>query len=199
MEKLFTSTDPLYQWFLMPLFIFVCRASDVSLGTLRNILLSKNLKTIVPFIGFVEVMIWLVAVQSVLSHVSNIAGYLAWGFGYAAGIYLGIRIDKRLGLGMQIFHIITHHNITNLLEAAAQHGFAPTTVDATGSRGPVKIVYLIIDRTENANVKALIQTHCPEAFYTIEDVKDANQGVFPNQQENKLLFYLKRLVPLFKK
>ena len=131
MEKLFTSTDPLYQWFLMPLFIFVCRASDVSLGTLRNILLSKNLKTVVPFIGFVEVMIWLVAVQSVLSHVSNIAGYLAWGFGYATGIYLGIRIVKLLGLGMQIFHIITHHNITNLLEAEAQHGFAPTTVDVT--------------------------------------------------------------------
>ena len=54
----FMSTD-LWQWGVLPFLIFLARMSDVTLATLRNIFLSKSIKYIVPFLGFIEVLIWL--------------------------------------------------------------------------------------------------------------------------------------------
>ena len=46
----------MFNWVVLPFLIFFARTCDVTLGTLRNIFLSKNIKYIVPLLGFFEVL-----------------------------------------------------------------------------------------------------------------------------------------------
>ncbi len=48
----------LFMYVIMPVLIFTARICDVSIGTLRIIFVSKGKKSIAPFLGFFEVLIW---------------------------------------------------------------------------------------------------------------------------------------------
>lgn len=86
-------SDDIMNWVIIPVLIFIARLSDVTLATLRNIFIGKGFRKIVPFIGFFEVLIWLIAMKQVLGHVDNVAAYIAWAAGFATGTYIGMRID----------------------------------------------------------------------------------------------------------
>jgi uncharacterized protein YebE (UPF0316 family) len=56
-EFLSLSSPELYAWGVLPILIFLARVCDVSLGTLRIILVSKGVKYLAPTIGFFEILI----------------------------------------------------------------------------------------------------------------------------------------------
>lgn len=64
-------------WVFIPLLIFIARLADVSLATLRHILIFRGHKKIEPVFAFVEVMVWLLAITQVMNNLSNIASLLA--------------------------------------------------------------------------------------------------------------------------
>ena len=51
-------------------------------------------------------------------------------------------------------------------------------MDAHGAMGPVKMLFTIIKRKNVQSVVSIIQQYNPTAFYSVEDIKEANQGVF---------------------
>ena len=86
----------LFKWVILPIIIFIARTMDVTLGTLRNVFISKGFRNIVPFIGFVEVMIWLISIRQVMQHLDNPVCYIGFAGGFAMGTYVGLLIDNRL-------------------------------------------------------------------------------------------------------
>jgi Uncharacterized protein conserved in bacteria (DUF2179) len=58
------------------------------------------------------------------------------------------------------------------------NGFGATVVEAHGAREQVHLIYTIVQRNELSNVLNLINRFNPRAFYTIEDMKAANEGIF---------------------
>lgn len=175
--SLFGSFD-YYSWIILPLIIFFSRVGDVSLGTLRHVFISKGFKTIVPLLGFFEVLIWIVVVAQVMKNLNNFACYLAWAGGFATGTYVGLRIEERLALGLQVIRIITNQNSEALILALKEHNHGVTIVDAQGGMGPVKMIFTIMKRKNVQSVEKLIAAHNPNAFYSIEDIKRSSQGVF---------------------
>jgi uncharacterized protein YebE (UPF0316 family) len=167
-----------YSWIILPLIIFFSRICDVSIGTIRHVFISKGFRKIVPWLGFVEVFIWIVVVAQVMKNLNNIACYLAWAGGFAMGTYIGLQIEERLALGLQVIRIITNQNCDDLLVALRKDNHGITVVDAQGGMGPVKMVFTIIKRKNVPSVISLIRQYNPSAFYSIEDIKNANQGVF---------------------
>lgn len=167
-----------YSWILLPLIIFFSRVCDVSLGTLRHVFISKGYRQIVPLLGFFEVLIWIVVVAQVMKNLNNIACYLAWAGGFATGTYVGLRIEERLALGLQVIRIITNQNSDLLIKALKEKNHGVTILDAQGGVGPVKMIFTIIKRKNVRSVEKLIAQHNPTAFYSIEDIKKSNQGVF---------------------
>jgi uncharacterized protein YebE (UPF0316 family) len=178
----------IYSNVLIPALIFVSRLGDVTLATLRNIFISKGFRHIVPFIGFFEVLIWLIAMKQVMNHVDGWPTYVAWAGGFATGTYVGMRIEERLALGMQVIRIITTEENSEELIAAlreAKHGI--TVVDANGAMGPVKMIFSIVQRKSVKHVISLIESKQPNAFYSIEDVRNAHLGVFRGGQRKMSL------------
>ncbi|MCF8424049.1 MAG: DUF2179 domain-containing protein [Bacteroidia bacterium] len=167
-----------FSWIILPLLIFVARLGDVTMATLRHIFVSKGFKKIVPILGFFEVLIWLVAMRQVFSHLDNVACFIAWAAGFSAGTYLGMYIDERLAIGTQIIRIITAEDIIPLTDALKKRNQGITIVDGHGAVGPVKLIFTIVKRTNKAQVIELIHVHTPNAFYSIEDVKGSEHGVF---------------------
>ncbi len=167
-----------HSWVILPLIIFVSRVCDVSLGTLRHVFISKGFRKIVPLLGFFEVLIWIVVVAQVMKNLNNVACYLAWAGGFATGTYVGLLIEERLALGLQVIRIITNQNCDDLLANLKTENHGVTIVDAQGAIGPVKMIFTIVKRKNIQNIVKIIQHHNPSAFYSIEDIKNANQGVF---------------------
>lgn len=184
-----------FNWLVLPLLIFVSRLADVSLATLRHIFVSKGFKKLVPILGFFEVMIWLLAIRQIFNNVNNAACFIAWAGGFSAGTYLGMFIEERLALGVQIIRIITNENTDALLAAFKQRNHGITLVDGQGAVGPVKLIYTVVKRTNKSEVIGLIHQHTPDAFYSVEDVKSASHGVFKNDKDTSAI---KRLLSLSK-
>ena len=184
-----------FNWIILPLLIFVFRLADVSLATLRHIFVSKGFKKVVPILGFFEVMIWLLAIRQIFNNVNNAACFIAWAGGFSAGTYLGMYIEERLALGMQIIRIITNENTDNLVDAFKKYNQGITIVDGHGAMGPVKLIYTVVKRTNKKQIIDLIHTNTPDAFYSIEDVKSSSHGVFTDEKGNSPI---KRLLSLSK-
>jgi uncharacterized protein YebE (UPF0316 family) len=167
-----------HSWVVLPLIIFLSRIGDVSLGTLRHVFISKGYRRLVPFLGFFEVLIWIIVVAQVMKNLNNVACYLAFAGGFATGTYVGLRIEERLALGLQVIRIITNQNCEELVQALKKENYGITVVDAHGAMGPVKLLFTIIKRKNVQSVVSIIHQYNPTAFYSVEDIKDTSQGVF---------------------
>lgn len=176
-----------FSWIVLPILIFVSRLGDVTLATLRHIFISKGLRQIVPVIGFFEVLVWLIAMKQVFSHLDNMACFLAWAAGFSGGTYLGMLIEERLAIGTQIIRIITNENIDPLIASLKKHHQGITIVDGTGAMGPVKLIFTIVKRTDKTLVLNIIHEHAPNAFYSIEDVKSIEHGVFTAGKKSTII------------
>ncbi|MFN8164992.1 MAG: DUF2179 domain-containing protein [Bacteroidia bacterium] len=186
----------LFKWVILPIIIFIARTMDVTLGTLRNVFISKGFRNIVPFIGFVEVMIWLISIRQVMQHLDNPVCYIGFAGGFAMGTYVGLLIDNRLALGLQVLRIIIHTDHLPLVDALQKENLGVTIMDGHGAKGPVKIIFTIVKRKDIAKVKGIIQDLNPNAFYSIEDIRIANQGVFPKKRKLEGTFdYIRNVIP----
>lgn len=185
----------LFQWVILPALIFIARMSDVTLATLRNIFLSKSVKYIVPFLGFIEVLIWLLAISQIMRNLHNPVCFVAYALGYSLGIFVGIKIEERLALGLQIMRIFTHQRPEELRQILTQHDYGVTVIDAHGTKGPVKILLTIVKRKDINTIRELIKQHHPDAFYTIEDIRTVSKGVFP-KNDQKTIESLNKIFPM---
>lgn len=158
--------------------VFFARIVDVSLGTMRIIFTSKGKRLLAPLMGFVEVFIWIVVVSQLVKNVSNLAGYLAYAAGFAAGNYVGMVIENRLAIGTLMVRAIVSGDPVNLIQTLIEAGYGVTYFDAQGASGPVKVIYTVIKRKEVKDVIKRIQDCDPDVFFTIEEVRQANKGVF---------------------
>jgi uncharacterized protein YebE (UPF0316 family) len=174
----FVNSD-VFIFIVLPLLIFLARVCDVSLGTIRIILVSRGAKFIAPVLGFFEIMIWLIAIGKVMQNMDNWLCYIAYAGGFATGNYVGICIEERLAVGMFIIRVISGTDATELIQSLRQEGYGVTSQVADGSSGKVNVLYSVIQRSEIQKVVSMVQKYNPKAFYSIEDVRAVSEGVFP--------------------
>ncbi len=186
--------DPtILNWVIIPLLIFCARMLDVSIGTLRVVFTSRGNKNVAPLLGFVEVLIWLVAIGQVMQNLNNVACYLAWAGGFAAGNFIGLSIEERLALGQVVIRTITAQPAVALIERLREEGYRLTVVDAQGARGPVNLLFLVVSRKKKDDVIKLITEFNPKAFYSIEDVRFVSE--YDNLDTGKKPSFFSRLLP----
>ena len=177
----------LYTWVVLPLLIFLARICDVSMETIRVIYISKGIKFLAPVIAFFEIVIWLLAMEVVMRDLTNIANFLAFAFGFAMGTYVGLIIEEKLSIGMVILRIITTENSNDEIISFMQaENYGITTLDAAGARGNVKMILSLVNRTDVSPITEHIRTINPHAFFSIEDVRYVNEGIFRPKKPNRI-------------
>jgi len=156
---------------IVPILIVLAKIIDVSLGTIRIILVSKGLKKFAPIIGFVEVLVWIIAIGQVMQNLTNPINYVAYAFGFALGNYFGILLEAKLALGQVIVRVISKKDASELIEVLKNAKYGITIVDAIGSTGPVHMIFTVIKRSQIKDVVEIIKEYNPRAFYSIEDIR----------------------------
>jgi len=183
----FIISPEFYSWVILPLLIFFARVCDVSMETIRVIYISRGIKYLAPIIAFFEIVIWLLAMEVVMKDLANIANFLAFALGFAVGTYVGLVIEEKLSIGMVILRIVTTDESNEEIVSFMQsENYGITTLDATGSRGSVKMILSLVNRTDVPRITQHIQATNPHAFFSIEDVRYVNQGVFRPKKPNRI-------------
>ncbi len=177
MEISFFDSD-LFSYVVMPILIFLARICDVSIGTMRIIFVSKGKRNIAPVLGFFEVLIWITAISKIMQNLDNYVNYIAYAAGFATGNYVGMIIEEKLAMGIQMIRVFAHERGQELVRTLNEKGYGATVVEAHGARESVHLIYTIVQRNELANVLDVITRFNPLSFYTIEDVKAVNEGIF---------------------
>lgn len=178
---------------VIPLLICIARIIDVTLGTMRVIMVTKGSKILAPILGFFEILIWLLAIGQVMQNLTNIMNYFAYALGFALGNYVGIRIEHKLALGVMAIRIITRKDASDLIQFLKNSNLGVTVVNAEGATGPVHVIYTIVKRSNLPNIIVNIKKFNPNAFYSLEDIRFASGGVFPA----KSLWWKSKFVPFF--
>ncbi len=186
METSFFNSDT-FSYFILPVLIFLARICDVSIGTLRIIFVSKGKKNIAPVLGFFEVLIWITAISKIMQNLDHYINYVAYAAGFATGNFVGMIIEEKLALGIQMIRVFANERGTELVQILNINGFGATSVEAQGSKEKVHLVYSIVHRNELEKVLDLINNFNPKAFFTIEDVKSVNEGIFNPRKQNSIL------------
>ncbi len=171
----------IFTYVIIPVLIFCARICDVTLGTIRVIFISKGIKYLAPIIGFVEVIIWLLAIGQVMNNLTHPVAYIAYGAGFASGTYIGMLIEEKISLGLTSVRIITKKDPTELIDYLRSQNYGVTSIDGTGGTGKVKMVFTIIKRQDLHNVVGIVKQFNPNAFYSVEEVKSIAEGVFPEK------------------
>lgn len=168
-----------YMWIALPLLVFFARITDVTLGTIRIIFTSRGKRRVAPLLGFVEVFIWVSVISEITRGAHNIVAYLAYAAGFATGTYVGMLIEERLAIGTLVIRAILPESQIGLADALRAAGFGVTIVNAQGGKGPVKLVYTIVSRKDLPDVIGTIHENYPKAFFTVEELRSVEQGIFP--------------------
>jgi uncharacterized protein YebE (UPF0316 family) len=176
----------LFSYLLMPILIFLARICDVSIGTMRIIFVSKGKRNLAPILGFFEVLIWITAISKIMQNLDNYINYIAYAAGFATGNFVGMIIEEKLAMGIQMIRVFAHERGSELVQALNSGGYGATVVDAHGARERVNLIYTIVHRNELANVLEVINRFNPKAFYTIEDIKAVNEGIFTPKKANTI-------------
>ncbi len=165
----------MFQWIVLPLLIFLARVTDMSLDTMRILFISRGKKAIAPVLGFVQVLIWLLAIRQIFLNLSNPICYVAYAGGFAAGTWVGMLLEEKLAIGVQVIRVITRMDATQLIRFLKEAGYGVTFVDGHGTTGTVSIIYTIARRQEIPRIIEAVTRFNPKAFYTVEDIRSMSE------------------------
>jgi len=159
---------PEFPDWILPLLIFTARICDVSIGTVRMITVISGHRLASAGLGFLEVLIWVLAVGGVVGNLDNPVMLLAYAGGFAAGTLVGMSLENRLAIGYRVVRVINPALDRNLAGVLRDAGYTATRLDGHDRAGPVEIVFVPVRRR---HVPALLQTIAgvtPDAFLSVE-------------------------------
>jgi len=169
---MFTDPTEAIAWTLA---IFFARLADVSMGTVRQILIIRGRRGIASTSAFFEIMIWIVAVSRVITN-WEIYYMLAYALGFASGNFLGSYIEEKIALGYMFAYIVPKKRTNDLAHALRSSGFGVTMIHGTGLKGPEPIYNVLFRRRDTQLLIDIIKKHDKNAFFTLMDVRSERGG-----------------------
>lgn len=163
---------------LQALFIFLARVTDVSIGTMRTILLVKGQRKIAAVMGFFEVMIYLIVLGKVVGNINQPVLILAYCFGYATGNFFGSKIEERLSIGRLVAQVIVKDSSMALVQCLRDAGFGVTSFEGEGMDGKSYMLNIILERKQVDQLHRVIEGCDCGAFITTMDVRASLGGYF---------------------
>jgi len=156
--------------------IFALRVSDMTLDTLRVLVMMRGRRKIAWVLGFFQALIFVIAIGSVLNNLDNPLNILGYAAGFATGIVVGITIEERLAIGHIQLSIISPRRGAALAERLRSEGYAITEISGRGKDGVVTMLSCSVLRKNVSKVQELVNEVDDSAFITAEDVRSVRRG-----------------------
>ncbi len=160
--------------------IFVARILDVSLATVRMLLVVRGKKYPAAFIGLMEASIYITALGRIVKNISDPWKVLAYGLGFASGTLLGSLLEEKLAIGHVALQVIPGEaSAEELLVAMRTMGYGVTVLEGKGMTGPKMVMLVSADRKTLPRLTSLIEEFSPGCFVTVLETRAVRGGVIP--------------------
>ncbi len=150
------------------LLIMGMRICDVSIGTIRTILVVQGKKYLAGLAGMLEVLIWVFAMRFIFQNLDEILNLFGYALGFGLGNILGITIEQKIGLGFAQLNIISKIATEKIIEALRKEKFGVTVLPAYGASGNLSIVVVIVPRKYQKKIINLVESLDANTFITVQ-------------------------------
>ena len=163
---------------LVALGIFAARLVNIAIDTLRFMFTLRDKRALAWIFGFVQSVIFVLVIGSVLTNLGNILNVIAYAAGFATGNVLGMSIEKRLAIGYTHFTIISRDRSTEIADKLRNAGYGVTEIPARGRESNFMLVDCHVRRKQADEVESLTLEVDPKAFITADDVTPRRSGIW---------------------
>ena len=163
-------------------FIFCGKIVEVTIATLRIVLISRGERTVGSIVAIVEITIWLLVTGTVLTGFqTDLIKVIVFVAAFAIGNFIGSWLEEKVALGLsQIQAIVRDKEDENKLVGVLRNkGFGVTTMEVFGMEDVRYMLLIILKRKMVKETLKLIDEACPNALVTIGDV-EAKGGYIHN-------------------
>jgi uncharacterized protein YebE (UPF0316 family) len=158
--------------------IFLAKILEVSLMTVRTVLITRGEKLFGSIIGFVEVVIWLYVVGAVLVGINeDPIRMIVYALGFACGNYLGSFLEDKLALGILTINIITSkENGEKIAALLREKSVGVTGIAAEGISEERKMLIIHAKRKRKNEIVKLIENADLKCVISINDTRTVYGG-----------------------
>jgi uncharacterized protein YebE (UPF0316 family) len=161
---------------LVALLIFGLRICDMAMDTIRVLFVVRGRRLLAWVLGFMQSLIFVIAISSVLANLDAWINILAYAAGFATGNVIGMLIEERLAIGHTEITIISSNRGSVIAETLRKNGYAVTEIPARGKDGTVTLLSVSVQRRDIDNVETIVLETDSDAFITADDVRPVRRG-----------------------
>ncbi len=164
---------------LLYIIIFCAKIIEVSISTIRVVFIGKGERVKGAILGFVEIMIWLIVVSSVLNNITeDPIKMLIYAAAFSLGNYLGVTIESKIAVGLASIQVVVNEKDGDVLaDILREQGYGVTIIEGKGKNESIKnLLFIQLKRKKIPEAVKLIKQHNPEAYITVNDIKSRLGG-----------------------
>lgn len=161
------------------LFVFFGKIIEVTVSTLRLVLINRNERLLGAVIAFFEVSIWLIVTGTVLADFQHdLMKCFIFALAFAIGNYLGSWLENKLAVGLSSIQAIISdkEEADDLAEKLRCNDFAVTIVKGEGKDGTRYILTLHVKRKLIPAAMLIIKEKLNDAVITVNDITVVKGG-----------------------
>lgn len=171
--QFFTAT-PLWELAL----IFSSRIIEVSLGTLRIILINKGYRKLGAILAFIEVSLWIFIASRVITGITEAPlKAIIYSLGFASGVYVGSRIEGKLAFGKVLIQaIVSLEHSVGIASTLRADGLGVTIIEAQGKDAKKMVLMIYANRKGKEIIINKIKSIDDHAMVITNDVSTLQGG-----------------------
>lgn len=159
---------------LIYLIIFFGKILEVTVSTVRIVLINRGERVKGSLIAFVEVLLWLFITGTVLTGFKeDLLRVLVFAIAFACGNYLGSWMEDKLAFGLCSVQVIVPdgEESQKLASGLRANDFAVTQISGKGKDGERELMMLHIKRKRIPQAVSIIKDSLANAVIVVNDAK----------------------------
>lgn len=164
---------------LLYIIILVAKIVEVSISTVRIVIINKGERVKGAVLGFVEILIWLLVVSSVLNNITEDPfKILAYAAGFSIGNFMGVTIENKIAVGLASIQVVVNVETGEILaEVLRDESYGVTIIDGRGRDDSKKtLLFIQLKRKKIPEAIKIIKQTAPDAYITVNDIKSTVGG-----------------------
>lgn len=164
---------------LLYIIIFCAKIVEVSISTIRMVYINKGERVKGAVLGFIEILIWLIVVSSVLNNITeDPIKVFIYAAAFSLGNYVGVTIESKIAVGLASIQVVVSEETGQILaEILRDESYGVTIIEGKGKDDNKKILLFIqLKRKKIPDAVKIIKQTAPQAYITVNDIKSMVGG-----------------------
>ena len=170
----FLTSVPLWELAL----IFFSKIIEVSIGTMRIILISKGYRKPGTILAIFEILLWVFIASRVIMGITEtpMKGVI-YSLGFAIGVYIGSLLETSLAVGKILIHVIlSKESGIEIMQVLRASGHGVTSMDAHGKDDDRTVLMIFANRKNKQTIINIVEQMNPKALIVSNEVSIVQGG-----------------------